>query len=114
MPLKPCLDCGIPNPYSRCVSCQEQRVINQQPRIRESAVKRGYDKAWYKVRKEILIRDKWICYICGKKLIGDDATVDHIVPISVNPSLRLAPNNLAACCRSCNSKKQNKISPNIY
>lgn len=110
MPLKPCLDCGTPNPHSRCAACQEIKDNNQQPRIRESAVKRGYDKAWYKIRKDILDRDKWICYRCGKKLIGSDATVDHLIPISKDPTLRLNKNNLAACCRSCNSKKQNKIS----
>lgn len=104
---KPCLDCGVPNPNSRCVQCAAVREQNK-IRNRATAFERGYDKAWYKVRNKVLARDKWICYMCNKKLIGSDATVDHIIPITKDPSLRLDETNLAACCRQCNSKKQNK------
>ncbi len=108
MSLMPCLDCGRPNPKSRCDSCRAIKEANQPHRVRDSAHKRGYDKAWYQVRKIILDRDKWQCYKCGKHLVGKDATVDHIVPLSKDKSLRLVQSNLAACCRSCNSSKQDK------
>lgn len=108
MSLVSCLDCGRPNPKSRCDSCYAIRQVNRPQRVRESAHKRGYDKAWYQVQRRILERDKYICYKCGKKLIGKDATVDHIVPLSKDRSLRLVESNLAACCRSCNSSKQDK------
>lgn len=104
---KPCLDCGRPNPNSRCIECTDKRIQIQQ-RDRPSAHNRGYDKAWNKVRNRVLARDKWVCYMCNKKLIGSDATVDHIIPITKDKSLRLVESNLAACCRSCNSKKQDK------
>jgi hypothetical protein len=69
---KPCLDCGVPNPNSRCVQCAAIREQNK-IRNRATAFERGYDKAWYKVRNKVLARDKWICYMCNKKLIGSDA-----------------------------------------
>jgi 5-methylcytosine-specific restriction endonuclease McrA len=108
MPQMPCLDCGKPNPKSRCDECHEIREANRPQRVRASSYKRGYDKAWYQVQRKILERDGYTCYRCQKKLIGKDATVDHIIPISKDRSLRLVESNLAACCRSCNSAKQNK------
>jgi 5-methylcytosine-specific restriction endonuclease McrA len=108
MPKMPCLDCGIPNPKSRCDACYEKREAAKPPRVRLSAHKRGYDKAWYQVQRKILQRDAYTCYRCQKKLVGSDATVDHIIPLSKDRSLRLVESNLAACCRSCNSSKQNK------
>lgn len=108
MPQMPCLDCGKPNPKSRCDDCHAIREANRPQRVRASSYKRGYDKAWYQVQRKILERDGYTCYRCQKKLIGKDATVDHIIPISKDRSLRLVESNLAACCRSCNSAKQNK------
>lgn len=108
MPQMPCLDCGKPNPKSRCDDCHSIREANRPQRVRASSYKRGYDKAWYQVQRKILERDGYTCYRCQKKLVGKDATVDHIIPISKDRSLRLVESNLAACCRSCNSAKQNK------
>ena len=105
---KPCLDCGIPSPQSRCASCSEKRLIANPPRFRGTTTQRGYGAEWQRVRRLILDRDRWICYLCNKKLSGSDATVDHIIPLSINKDLGLDPSNLAACCRSCNSKKSGK------
>ena len=104
---KPCLGCGIPTRATRCNRCATLALnnIERTMRERESAHKRGYDRQWSAIRKLILDRDHWTCYRCGKKLQGLDATVDHIIPISKDRSLRLDSSNLAACCRSCNSSK---------
>lgn len=45
------------------------------------------------------------CTACNKELIGDDWTIDHIVP-SDPPNHDL--NNLQSLCRSCNGRKQDK------
>ena len=103
--LVPCLDCGIPTRSSRCSSCSEKRLELLPSPDKGNTTERGYGSDWQRVRILILNRDKWICYICGKKLAGSDATVDHIVSIADDPSLRLTPSNLAACCRACNSGK---------
>jgi len=99
----PCLGCGIPTTGSRCPACQIPRHARKPARHAQT-----YDYEWRKVRLTILNRDHWICYLCGKKLIGFDATVDHIVPVSANADLRLESTNLAACCRKCNSAKQDR------
>jgi DNA-directed RNA polymerase subunit M/transcription elongation factor TFIIS len=102
-----CLDCGKPCPQSRCQDCAAQRLISN-PRPRFNSAARGYDRDWQKMRTLILNRDGWICYRCGRKLKGTDATVDHITPLSKDREQRLNPANLAACCRSCNSSKKDK------
>lgn len=103
--LVPCLDCGMPSKSSRCTNCAEKRLDLIASNPKANTTQRGYGSDWQRVRMLILNRDKWICYICGKKLVNSDATVDHIVSIADDPSLRLTPSNLAACCRACNSRK---------
>lgn len=111
MPKTVCLDCGTPTPNpSRCNNCQAAWFAKHPRRParvgRASREARGYDDDWRKVRLTILERDRWLCYLCEKKLIGSDATVDHLVPISASPALRLDPANLKACCRACNSGRK--------
>jgi 5-methylcytosine-specific restriction endonuclease McrA len=60
---------------------------------------------WARIKKFILERDGGICYGCG----GDADTVDHIQPISKGGTSDLG--NLGAMCRSCNSRKGDKLLP---
>ena len=94
----PCLACGCPTrgkPY--CPAHQAQQHVRDKP----SPTKRGYDRAWNKLRAQILRDMGTQCHYCG-----DHAdTVDHVVPISVDPTLRLEPTNLVPACRSCNSAR---------
>jgi len=101
---RPCVRCGLPTRNHICIECGGSEPSNKYQT--KSAHARGYGRDWRKIRLVILERDQWRCYICGKQLIGSDATVDHIKPFSINPELRLDPSNLAACCRSCNASKQ--------
>lgn len=66
------------------------------------------------IRKEVYRRDKYICQLCGCKVIltrniknKDDykkeASIDHIIPNKSNDI-----NNLQTACRSCNSRKKDK------
>lgn len=59
---------------------------------------------WIELRKIILEVYPKKCMKCGyeKRL-----QVDHISPISLNPRLKLYPNNLQILCRKCNMKKSN-------
>jgi len=54
-------------------------------------------------RKEVLVRDSYICYICKLSLRPGDATVDHILSRSKGGTD--LPDNLACCCKTCNSDK---------
>lgn len=49
-------------------------------------------------------RDNFTCKHCGER---EDLSVDHIMPESFGGTLEL--DNLQTLCRSCNSKKYNKI-----
>lgn len=51
-------------------------------------------------------RDNWMCQYCGKKLIGKELTMDHIIPRSKGG--RTDWTNCATCCIPCNIKKGNK------
>jgi DNA-directed RNA polymerase subunit RPC12/RpoP len=56
--------------------------------------------------KNILIRDNFQCQYCGKRLTLNTATKDHVFPQSKGG--KTVMQNLAASCKSCNSKKDNK------
>jgi 5-methylcytosine-specific restriction endonuclease McrA len=48
----------------------------------------------------------WKCASCGKNLYRrDEASIDHIKPVSKRPELRFTESNLQILCRPCNSTK---------
>lgn len=61
-------------------------------------------------KKLVLKRDNYVCQYCDKRMEGDDATVDHIVPVQNFKSRRDANTwlNMVGCCLKCNSRKANK------
>lgn len=49
------------------------------------------------------------CYLCGVELLrGDNASVDHIKPVSIYPELELDVTNARPCCLTHNMQKSNK------
>jgi 5-methylcytosine-specific restriction endonuclease McrA len=67
------------------------------------------DSEFRKQRQKVLVRDNYTCHYCGE----DADTVDHRVPRSrYLPWFGIGnvhhPWNLVACCRSCNSSKQDR------
>ena len=93
----PCLRCGKPNGGAGyCAAHTPTKVWAAKP----SSTRRGYDKAWRTLRAQILATNAQ-CHWCG----GQADTVDHLVPISVDPTLRLEPSNCVPACRSCNSRR---------
>jgi len=71
-----------------------------------SAVDRGYDWTWHKLRQQHITYFP-LCEHCereGKTVKGDE--VDHIVPFDgPNDPLRLTASNLQTLCRSCHAAK---------
>src|SRR4051794_28480274 len=61
-----------------------------------------YSWPWPKVRLEVLERDRYICQIVGPKCAGKAVEVDHIIPPSEAPHLRIDLSNLRSACRPCN------------
>ena len=48
---------------------------------------------------------KGICYYCGQKILPEDLTMDHIVPLSRGG--KSTKGNLATACKECNNAKKN-------
>ena len=54
-------------------------------------------------RRNVLIRDGFVCQYCGREHTSRDLTIDHIIP-KVQGGTN-AWTNVVACCRACNMKK---------
>jgi len=68
-------------------------------------VKAEYDAKRYKLRKAMLARgDKPVCVYCGSK---ERISIDHIQPMIRGGTNDLS--NLQFLCRSCNSRKKDKV-----
>lgn len=102
----PCLTCGVPTrgkplcPDHAQAKAAQQATRNNQRTHTLTTKQRGYDAAWRKVRALVLANDRQ-CFWCG----GYATTVDHVLPISSHPELRLDLDNLVPACRPCNSAR---------
>ena len=65
-----------------------------------------------KERRDIYVRDKGICGICGKFVPPDSFTIDHIVPISKGGTYEYS--NLQCCCRKCNQLKADALPDDFF
>lgn len=68
---------------------------------------------WQNTRNEYLQANPpkdgyYVCYICNKKVLPSEITLDHVLPRSSNPELRFEFNNLKPCCYLCNMQKGSK------
>lgn len=81
-----------------CAGCYEQRSKQMSHR---QELKNGH---WQRLRKVILERDAYSCWMCGKLA----TTVDHLRPVSAGGTDD--ETNLAAACLHCNSVKHDRWS----
>lgn len=107
-PKRPCSKPGCPklSDTGWCDVHKQQEARRQFDKHRPSAWRRGYDSAWEVVRKQALLRDKWLCQehlILGILVPAEE--VDHIVPIKEAPELRLELSNTRSLCKPCHSRK---------
>lgn len=58
---------------------------------------------WRKLRASVL-RESDVCWICGER---GSTSVDHIVPVSLDPTRALDPTNVRPAHLSCNSSRGN-------
>lgn len=54
-------------------------------------------------RKNILVRDEFVCQYCGREFSSGDLTIDHVIPKVQGGANDWT--NVVGCCRSCNMKK---------
>lgn len=87
-----------------------QHKYNTQIRFRSAESKERYQfyrsKTWQHLRQTILERDNYLCQYClANGIVTEGKTVDHIVAIEVDPTLKESPANLATICRDCHRIK---------
>lgn len=58
-------------------------------------------QAWRDLKAFCYERDSGCCQRCGKFVFGKRAHHHHIVPIRVNPKLKLDPDNIMTLCSKC-------------
>lgn len=74
-----------------------------------------HSREWAAVRAEVLTRDAFQCQVCkraGRLTIG--TTVHHIIPVRVDPSKKLDPNNLETICRACHNKEHTERTKTLH
>lgn len=70
------------------------------PSIKKRKNRKKYSNS---VRKMIYEKADGHCALCGKKILFDDMTLDHINPLSMNGEDNIS--NLNCTCKSCNQFK---------
>jgi len=89
-PLRPCIDCGQPSEGSRC---PEHTVDRRRGRAQRS-------HQWRVLSARIRKQQPW-CEHCHAT---EHLQVDHIVPVSVDPSREYDVSNLRVLCRPCHGR----------
>ena len=80
------------------------------PDLRPNSGVRGYGKDWQRLRAQVM-REEPLCRICLKgshnqhPRVEAAVEVDHIVPVTLAPELRLTRSNLQPLCKSCHRRK---------
>lgn len=76
--------------------------------------KKIYDRNWQKVR-EIRLKVEPLCRFCQKMgKITEATTVDHIIPVRKDPSLRLDLENTQSLCESCHDSIKQRMEAGDY
>lgn len=88
---------------NRRMSRDDKKLNSNRDRQRRLREKGGGDpQRWTAIRIPILERDEYMCAYCGRKA----ETVDHVFPKSRGGIED--PENLVACCKRCNQRKQSR------
>jgi hypothetical protein len=70
---------------------------------------------WNIIRTLVLKETPHKCQDCGKMIRKkSDLTVDHVLPRNKYPNLALERSNMRVLCRTCNSKKGDRVLSNTY
>jgi 5-methylcytosine-specific restriction endonuclease McrA len=90
---------------------QRSKDPKRKDQLRDHKARRRAQKLGSRIGRirwdHIIQRDNATCYLCEKKLSKKEITFDHVIPLT-----RGGPHtedNLKVACRSCNSRKHNKL-----
>jgi len=118
-PWLPAAACSFPRCPGRCAPgarfCPQHSTVKARKGFAppRSSNKAGYDYTWQRLRK-MHLNSNPMCIECAKVGIVEPATdVDHRIPISVRPDLRLDMANLDSLCHSHHSQKTRREQSNV-
>lgn len=94
---------------------ESQRKRNEENRLRlasgeswtkDDVLEKFQTTIFFRTYGRLTTTQGWRCASCGKNLYRrDEASLDHIKPVSKHPELRFIESNLQILCRPCNSTK---------
>ena len=89
----------------RWLTEEEKEIVREEKRrAREERVKQAKRKNFSQAqRKMIYNRTNGRCQLCGRKILYEEMTVDHIIPLAMNGNN--SDDNLQCACKSCNRQK---------
>lgn len=58
-------------------------------------------------KKNVIVRDKYVCQYCGKRFSRDQLTIDHVIPRCRGGKSTFK--NTVTACKKCNVKKGDKL-----
>ena len=65
-----------------------------------------HSSRWRKLRKQILLRDDYMCQYClNKGLYKQADVVDHIIEVKDDITKAYDPENMQSLCHACHNKK---------
>lgn len=112
-PMKECNSVGCAELISEGTYCEKhkgerERYYDKYVRDQESR-KLYQSKEWQRVRQYVIAKGKGLCVRClaNKQFIKFDV-VDHIIPVQVDWSRRLDPDNCQLLCHACHNRKTNE------
>lgn len=83
---------------------EQEKVREEKKKAQEEQAKQAKRKNFSQTkRKMIYNRANGRCQLCGRKILYEEMTVDHIVPLAMNGSN--SDDNLQCACKSCNAQK---------
>ena len=95
--------CGVLTDKAKCIK-HTQAHKWADDKERGNRHQRGYGVQWERIRKQVLMRDGYLCQVCkraGKPRAANE--VDHITPKAKGGTDDL--NNLQAICGPCHKRK---------
>lgn len=99
--MKYCAEQGCKTLISKGRYCENHRRRKKEKPV-YSVNKSFYrTQAWKDLVADVYERDKGCCQRCGKFVFGRKAHAHHIVPIQINPKLKLDPDNIMLLCNKC-------------
>jgi len=95
-----------------CLICNKKKILKWQYCVehwlKEIATKHLGSVKHYKFLKELAEKQNFLCPYTKIKLIpGDNMSLDHVIPISKDPSLKHDPNNVQWTTWTVNKMKHN-------